>query len=178
MVASAQLAADVGRSSRQNERHEDTLAVLAPHDVEAQTAAALPQQNLASVSATQTKINIRNQNFQLNLIRVRNDTILSISHYVHVRVHVAQIRLPSKTLGAVFTILDSYTRTALCKKKTGQTVMLMEKKGGSKTMHQNADDTQTTNACHQKRMHQKRRRTTPSRAHERKCLLFQSSLQN
>ena len=42
--------------------------------------------------------------------------------------------------------------------------MLMEKKGGSKTMHQNADDTQTTNACHQKRMHQKRRRTTPSRA--------------
>ena len=56
LVASAQLATDVSRSSRQNERHEDALAVLAAHDVEAQTAATLPQQNLASVSATQTKI--------------------------------------------------------------------------------------------------------------------------
>ena len=51
LVASAQLAADVGRPSRQNERHEDAFAVLPAHDVEAQTAAALPQQNLASVSA-------------------------------------------------------------------------------------------------------------------------------
>ena len=64
LVSTAKLSAHVGRTSRQNERDEDSFAVFTTHDVEAQSGSAFAQQNLASLPETK-KYSI-NTNAQLN----------------------------------------------------------------------------------------------------------------
>jgi len=52
LVSAAQVAAQVGRPARQDERHEDALAVLAADDVEAQPRGALLEHHRPRLPAT------------------------------------------------------------------------------------------------------------------------------